>query len=82
MRHGLKSVFWAFSKDGDGVGVLREREAIVAIEMGMNFKSSLLFPQFCVFELGSLWVVILLEGEESGREWRTLWEMNDIVGVG
>lgn len=36
LRGGMKRVFWVFGKDGDGIGVLRKREAIVAIEMGIK----------------------------------------------
>ena len=55
MRGGMKRVFWVFGKDGDEVGVLRKREAIVAIEMGI--KSSLLFPQLGVSGL-AVWVLL------------------------
>ena len=70
VRGGTKRVFWVFGKDGDEVGVLRKREAIVAIEMGI--KSSLLFPQlgwqsgFC-YNIGG-----------RGKEWRVLREKKDL----
>lgn len=71
-RDGVKRVFWVFGKDGCGIGVLRKREAIVAIEMETTqCWASLCSTLLICGELGrggKVWylVVIILEGSNGG----------------
>lgn len=70
----MKRVFWVFGKDGCGVGVLRKREAIVAIEMETTQCSASLCSTLLICGgLGrgrgeKVWylVVIILEGSNGG----------------